>query len=77
MEYLQGGSGVSQTFYALKVINNHVDSLIAYQPLSGKQRIVTTGELNSVLFNKSPECSKRSNYLQYLAETQYGLCTHS
>jgi hypothetical protein len=77
MEYLQGGAGVSQTFYAFKVKNEHVVSVLVYQPLSGKQRTVTTEELSSSLSNKTPECSKKNNYLQYLVETQYGLCTAS
>lgn len=77
MEYLQGGAGVSQTFYAFKIINEHVVSILVYQPLSGKQRIVKTEELISSLLNKTPECSKKGDYLQYLAEIHYGLCTSS
>lgn len=75
MEYLQGGAGVSQAFYAFKVKNEHVLSILVYQPLSGMQRVITTEELSVDLTTKAPECSKKNNYLQYLVETQYGLCT--
>ncbi len=77
IEYLQGGAGVSQTFYAFKVKDGHVVSLLVYQPLSGKQRIVTTEELINNLSNKPPACSKKGDYLQYLTEIRYGLCTDS
>lgn len=73
MEYLQGGAGVSRNFYAFKLKDGHTESLLVYQPLSGKQRIVTTEELEQSLSNKTPDCSK-NNYVQYRMNVHFGLC---
>jgi hypothetical protein len=73
MEYLQGGVGVSQNFYAFKLKDGQVMSVFVRQPLSGKQKTITVKELEQNLSDTISDCSK-NNYGQYIMKTHFGLC---
>jgi hypothetical protein len=77
IEFLMGGTGLSQSFLAFRVKEKRILSILEIDPTKIYPKPflqLTIDELQNKLPTQPVCVKKRENYLQYIYETGYGIC---